>query len=63
LYDPPLLPAPSAGNLGDELIQMEHPYNQQENMKRIARLKRLERILILAFVLVCALVIYFLTTG
>jgi len=42
---------------------MEHPYNQQENMKRIARLKRLERILILAFVLVCALVIYFLTTG
>jgi hypothetical protein len=63
LYDPPLLPAPPAGNLADELIQMEHQYNQQENMKRIARLKRLERILILAFVLVCALLTYFLTTG
>jgi hypothetical protein len=47
----------------NEFMQMEHQYNQQENMKRIAKLKRLERILILAFVLVCALLTYFLTTG
>jgi cell division protein FtsL len=39
---------------------MEQTNNQQQNMKRIARLKRLERMLILAFILVCALLTYFL---
>lgn len=42
---------------------MEHQDKQLENMKRIAKLKKLERVLILAFVLVCALLTYFLTTG
>jgi hypothetical protein len=42
---------------------MEHQDQQLENMKRIAKLKKLERVLILAFVLVCALLTYFLTTG
>ncbi len=41
-------------------MQMEQTNNQQQNMKRIARLKRLERMLILAFILVCALLTYFL---
>lgn len=42
---------------------MEHQDKQLENMKRIAKLKKLERVLILAFVLACALLTYFLTTG
>lgn len=42
---------------------MEYQDNQHENMKRIAKLKMLEKVLILTFILVCALLTYFLTTG
>lgn len=39
---------------------MEYQDNRQQNMKRIAKLKMLERILIATFILVCALLTYFL---
>lgn len=41
-------------------MQMKQQFNRQKNLERIAKLKRLEKILIITFILVCALLSFFL---
>jgi len=61
LYNPPWWAITGVANLVDALLNMEPlNNNRQKEMKRIARLQMLEKLLILTFILVCALIYYLL---